>query len=148
MNTCIINGKMRWGHASAAPVRSAVPSLADVCRIWLLHSDTAREVSRSSIICRILVALERDTGLDEKSSIISAMAKLRNPKCIPVLKRLLDVKYQTDYSNVRICDCAAKALRTFYPEGPVWDGNDGSKASRKDLDDYVKKWKSYLAEKK
>ncbi|MHC9540186.1 MAG: DUF3160 domain-containing protein [Vulcanimicrobiota bacterium] len=98
--------------------------------------------------CRILIALERDTGLLEKGSIISAMAKLRNPEFIPVLKRLLDVKYQTDYSNLLICDSAARALMTFYPEGPVWSGNDSSKASRKDLDDYVKKWKSYLAEKK
>ncbi|MGV8123649.1 MAG: DUF3160 domain-containing protein [Candidatus Xenobiia bacterium LiM19] len=98
--------------------------------------------------CRILIELEKDTGLDEKGSIISAMAELRNPECIPVLKRLLDVKYQTDYSDVLICDCAARALMTFYPEGPVWSGNDSSKASRKDLDDYVKKWKIYLAEKK
>lgn len=97
---------------------------------------------------RILIALERDTGLLEKGSIISAMAKLRNPECIPVLKRLLDVKYQTDFSDRWICDCAARALMNFYPEGPVWSGNDSSKASRKDLDDYVKKWKSYLAGKK
>ncbi len=98
--------------------------------------------------CRILIDLERDTGLAEKGMIISAMAKLRNPKCIPVLKRLLDVEYHTDYSNLRICDCAARALMNFYPQGPVWSGNDSSNASRKDLDDYVKRWKSYLAGKK
>lgn len=73
------------------------------------------------------------------------MAELRNPKCIPVLKRLLDVRYQTNFSDVRICDCAAKALTNFYPQGPVLNETDYNSASEKDRDDYVKRWKSYLA---